>query len=419
MRNLVTKGFGRTRGFTTAEIVNLIGVTLAVFSFIFGPWLGTRSGLGVLAYVAGLLIGPDRPADIGRQLGIFILMLTLALVLIGLAVALYGDIRTKERRWSVTGILLAVAALVLLGEIFFVYDARTTGVLLTALGCMITGGGALAMNYRGLREGYPERSKALPTLEQVWAGMLVDASDSNTPLSILALSTSEPMHFEVVDLVDAQLRARDIEFPTREGLFVLLWETDPGGAVTAARHLQDILTEQAHGYSWIGVASFPEDGDQMRALLERAQQAHDVARTFSDQSMVVPFSYPERSEALHSIERVWEATLAEAKTSSTPLALLAMATSQSPKADDIGLVEEELRSQDLVFPVRDGLFVLLWKVDREKALGAASHLQEVLANQEHIQSHVGVACFPEDGDQIRALLERAENALEVARTSEA
>jgi hypothetical protein len=406
MRDYALKGSGTTKGLSRVEIVNLIGVTLAIFGFIFGPWLGSRSGLWVLADLARFLMGADRPADIGRQQGIFILLVALALILIGLAVALYADMRTSKRHRSITEFLLAAAALVLLGKLFFSYDARTAGVMLTALGCMIAGGGALAINHRGLREGYPERGKALPRLEQLWAGMVADASASNKPLSILALSTSEPMHFEVVDLVDAQLRARDIEFPTREGLFVLLWETDTGGAVTAAHHLQDILAEQGHGYSWIGVASYPEDGDQMRTLLERAQQAHDLARAFSDQSMVVPFSYPERSEALPSIERAWEATMAEARASSTPLALLAMATSQAPNAADIALVEEELRSQDLVFPVRDGLFALLWKVALEDALRVANHIQEILASHKHIQSHVGVVCFPEDGDQIDVLIER-------------
>lgn len=417
MRNLVVKDFGAAKGFTAAEIVNLIGVTLAIFGFIFGPWLGSRSGLWVLADLAMRLTGSDRPADIGRQQAIFILLVALALILIGLAVALYADIRTKKRPWSIAEILLAAAALGLLAILFFNYAARTAGVMLTALGCMITGGGALAINYGGLREGYPERGQALPRLEQMWTGMLTDARASNTPLSILYLSTPEPMRPDVVDLVDAQLRARDIEFPTQEGLFVLLWETDTDGAVTAAHHLQDILTEQAHGYSWIGVASFPEDGDQMGALLERAQQAHEMARAFSDQSMVVPFSYPRRSEALHSIEKAWEATLAEAKASSTPVAILAMATSQAPEADDVALVEEELRSQDLVFPVRDGLFMLLWKVNLENAPGVASHLQEILASHKHIQGHVGVARFPEDGNQIGELLERAETALEAARTS--
>ncbi len=94
-----------------------------------------------------------------------------------------------------------------------------------------------------------------------------------------------------------------------------------------------------------------------------------------------------------------------------------MATSQSPKAADIALVEEELRSQGQGFPVRDGLFVLLWKVDLENALGIASHIQEILASHKHIQSHIGVACFPEDGDQAGVLLDRAEKALEVARSS--
>jgi len=76
-----------------------------------------------------------------------------------------------------------------------------------------------------------------------------------------------------------------------------------------------------------------------------------------------------------------------------------------------------LRSRDMVFAVRDGLFVMLWKVDLEKAQGAARHLQEVLACQKQIQSHIGIARFPEDGHQIGVLLGRAEEALEVARTS--
>ncbi len=61
--------------------------------------------------------------------------------------------------------------------------------------------------------------------------------------------------------------------------------------------------------------------------------------------------------------------------------------------------------------------MLLWEINLENALGVAGHIREILASHKHIQSHIGVACFPEDGDQIGVLLDRAEKALEVARSS--
>ena len=417
MKDLVVKSSSTRTGLAAAEIVNLIGVILAVFGFIFGPWLGSRSGLWVLVDLATRLFGPDRPAAASRQQAIFALLVALALVLIGLALALSADLRTKKRYWSVAGILLAVGALLLLAVLFFSYDARTVGVMLTALGCMIAVGSALAVIYGGLREGFPERSKGLPKVEQMWAGVLVDARASDSPLSVLALSTSELITSEVAALVDDQLRARDIEYPMRESLFVLLWATDTEGAMAAARHVQEILTEQGHGHTWIGVASFPEDADQMGTLLERALQAHEIAREFCNQSMIVPFSYPKRSESLPALEKAWEPTLARARASHTPLAIVAMATSRAPRADDVALAEEELRTQDRVFPVREGLFILLWKASPHSAERVAFHLRETLASSKDLHSHVGMANLPEDGDQLGELLERAESALEAGRAA--
>lgn len=411
MRDFAMRGLGAT------QIVNLIGVVLAVFAFAFGPWLGTRSGLWVLTDLGRFLTSPDRPADVSRQQTIFIILVALTVILIGLAVVFLIQMRTGKRSWTAIEILLAAVALVLLGFLFFKYEAQTAGVLLTVLGCMVAGGGAIGVYYRGLPEEYPERSKALPMIEEAWAGVLAEAEAGNVPFSILELSADRPLRPEAVALIDDELRARDEVFPTQESVFVLLWETDAEEAMIVARHLQEMLADQGYDPSWIGLANFPADGDQIEMLLKRAQQAHGAARALGDRSAIVPFSYPDRGEARELIEKAWKGVLAEATADNVPLAALALATSRSLHPREVTLVDDELRSRDQIFPVRDGLFVMLWNVGLKGALAVAHHIQEILARQMQIESRVGVACFPTDGEEVGTLLERAERALEAAQNS--
>jgi hypothetical protein len=125
------------------SFANLSGVLLAVFSFCFGPWMGSRSGLWILADLRRFLFGSGRPADVSRQQAIFVLLAVLAVLLLGMAVMAYTVARRARRVWPITEAGLAVVAVLVLGSLFFGYGARTSGVVLTALGCLVAGASSI------------------------------------------------------------------------------------------------------------------------------------------------------------------------------------------------------------------------------------------------------------------------------------
>ncbi len=117
--------------------VVLIGLLLSAFSFIFGPWLGSQSGLKIMLDL-GAFLTESRPAqDAARQQSIFALLLILALLLVAQVSIFVAQVYSKEPRRQV---MLPIVSLVVLGivtSLYIGYHAHTLGVILTGAGCIL------------------------------------------------------------------------------------------------------------------------------------------------------------------------------------------------------------------------------------------------------------------------------------------
>jgi|GEM_PF-3106044 len=128
------------------QTVTFIGVLLSIFSFSFGPWLGTRSGVWILTDLSEFLSAHDAPADTSRQQTIFVLLLVLTFILLVQAgIMVYQVLRVASRRLLATGIVLPLLGLGTLGFLYFGFQAQTTGVFLTLAGLVITAAGNSAL----------------------------------------------------------------------------------------------------------------------------------------------------------------------------------------------------------------------------------------------------------------------------------
>lgn len=119
--------------------------------------------------------------------------------------------------------------------------------------------------------------------------------------------------------------------------------------------------------------------------------------------------------AVTTLAQSWAASLGEARSNNIPLAILAVITTPPVTAVDASQLQRELRGRDLIHPVKDGFFVLLWQTRPNDVPGVAAKLQRALANQAGRRSQIGSAGYPKDGDDLPTLLERSVQALELAQ----
>ena len=269
------------------ESISLIGVILSIFAFIFWPWDFTQSGFVLVFKLSKYFAFQELPLDMARKRAIFLILLGLAIILITQVVAVIGVIRAKSGKWATAEMGLSLVALILLIVLFFQFSARTEGVAITGMGEMLALGGSIALAYRRWQFfEFPERNKAIEKVHKSWLNRLVQAATSNTPVSILSIETSKFLGPSYVEMMIEELRANDAAYPLKDGIYVLLWKTEPVVAGNVARHLQNFMLENGQIQSWIGIASFPPDGDQINTLLEKANQALREARQSIEKSIL-------------------------------------------------------------------------------------------------------------------------------------
>lgn len=165
--------------------------------------------------------------------------------------------------------------------------------------------------------------------------------------------------------------------------------------------------EQAHIESWAGVASFPLHGDRMRVVLDHAEEALQAARTVDGPSVVV-YGYTTRADTMASLEKDWKSLLDIAKDGQQSVSVLAVTTSQPLRAGMADLVQRELRARDVIASVPNGFYVFLFKADEHVVARVADRVEEALTQWEGMQSWVGTASYPGDGEHIGELLRHAE-----------
>ena len=365
------------------EWINLIGIVVALGTLIVDPWAVTAPGAEGLKIV-------------------------LAVLLILEMVCIYLSIRTEGRVWLRVQFFLSLMVLGALMGALFVYRVKGEGIMLMIVVALMITESGLMMSFLTPREVQPiSRAKALEQLSSTWQMVAQQAASSDGPLSVLTIYTRKPITSDVFNLLEKELRSRDSLVMLEDGLLILLWDTMPSVASQVGNKLRNFIMEQAHIESWAGVASFPQHGDRMKLVLNHAEQALHAARTVDGPSVVV-YGYTSRADTMASLEKDWKSLLDIAKDGQQSVSVLAVTTSQPLQAGMADLVQRELRARDVIASVPNGFYVFLFKADEHVVARVADRVEEALAQWEGMQSWVGTASYPGDGEHIGELLRHAE-----------
>jgi len=120
-------------------------------------------------------------------------------------------------------------------------------------------------------------------------------------------------------------------------------------------------------------------------------------------------------QSINSATERWAVILEDAIKHVTPFGILAIFTNPQITYIELQQIQNELRGRDLLFPVQNGLFVLLWQNTPANTPLIANKLLDVLQGFTTRSVQIGSACFPEDGNNLKLLLSRAVQALEIAQ----
>jgi len=120
-------------------------------------------------------------------------------------------------------------------------------------------------------------------------------------------------------------------------------------------------------------------------------------------------------QSINSATERWAVILEDAAENNTPFGILAIYTDPQITYLELQQLQNELRGRDLLFPVQNGLFILLWQNTPVNTPIIANKLFSVLQGftTRHVQ--IGSACFPDDGNNLKVLFTRALQALEIAQ----
>jgi len=261
-----------------AEALGLIGITLALFSFIFGSWSGVLTGLDILFEVAQQYIQPGTmdgvmsiPGENPFNRIISILIVSISLSLVSQVVILPMTFRTRNIAWISTKAAVSFFTLTLLSVLLINFRARQNGIIITALGALLILISAALTLFYEKKHLLLDRGKAAIRLRIVWEERLKRAAVENTPVSILAMKTQKFWNSHHTGIITRELRVGDSVFPVKNGSYVLIWNTDAEKAANVARHLQHLLLKECQIESQIGIACYPADDDDIIALVEKAE----------------------------------------------------------------------------------------------------------------------------------------------------
>ncbi|MDX9864049.1 MAG: hypothetical protein RBT34_04510 [Anaerolineaceae bacterium] len=367
----------------TMEWINLIGIVVALGTLAVDPWAITAPGAEGLKIV-------------------------LAVFFVLEAVCILFSMRSEGRVWLRVQFFLSLMVLAALMGALFVYRVRGEGIMVMIVIALMTTESSLMMSFLMPREVQAiSRSKALEQLGSSWQMVAQQAVNSNSPLSVLSIYTMRPITSDMFNLLEKELRSRDMLMLLEDGLLVLLWNTMPAVALRVGNKLRNFIMEEAHLESWAGVASFPLHGDRMKLVLDHAEEALHAARTVDGPSVVV-YGHTTRADTLASLEKDWKSLLDIAKEGQQSVSVLAVTTSQPLRAGMADLVQQELRARDVIASVPHGFYVFLFKADEHVVARVADRVEEALSQWKDMQSWVGTASYPGDGEQIGELLRHAE-----------
>ncbi|MCD4671187.1 MAG: hypothetical protein K8R77_00855 [Anaerolineaceae bacterium] len=365
------------------ELINLVGIVVALATLGVDPWAVTAPG------AEGLKIG-------------------LALFFSLEAICVYLSMRSGRREWLRIQFSLSLLVLAALMGALFIYEVKGEGVMVMIVIGLMTTETSLMMSFLSSDEvRVLKRFDALEKLSIDWQLVAQQAATSNTPLSVLSVHTMRPITKDVFSMLEKELRSKDLLIMLDDGLFILLWDTLPAVASQVGNKMRNFIMEQAHVESWIGIASYPLHDERMKPVLEYAEEALHAARAVDGPSVVV-YGYTTRADTMASLEKDWESLLDIAKENQQSVSVLAITTSQPLRTGMADLIQREFRTKDVIASVPNGFYVFLFKADEHVVARVADRVEEALRQWGGIQSWVGTSSYPGDGESIGALLRHAE-----------
>ena len=307
--------------------------------------------------------------------------------------------------WSISAVIWAITLLSTL-VLLIHYHAVVSGVMGMAFGSTVALASEVWFVVGELIRLRSNPAQELLQVEQRWLNVLNEAKEQKLSFSILAVHATPLASYEELQILQTELRGRDLIYPVQEGMFVLLWEITPEHTPRIASKLINVLQGYSTRTVQIGFASFPSDGENLKTLLVHATQALTSAKQIGG-SLIVPFSSPASKEA-RAVLASWEGLLAESSNAQTPVVLMFFKTSQPLNLTVQSLIRKELRGRDLVTAFENGFYVFLWNATGEGSKIVCAKLQQVLASAKIANTPV-LAFYPQDGktlDELLAVLER-------------
>lgn len=347
----------------------------ALFSFFFAEWWMNESA-------AFRLVQPDTPPLM------LIGLLVIAVVLAVQAFALFMHINrpTESNTFVLLGSALVMVVMILMMAVRF--EARQVGVWMALAAQILLAGILWRLAPVFSPRLAPSREDGLQHLLTEWQRFLHQAQQEGKQFAILSVHTPRPLTYSEREMLRLHLRLHDTFLAVRDGLWVLIWDTDYHGALRAAEHLRTFLSSTLALSSRIGVGMYPADGDTLATIAMAADQA--VLQTYEEGAgPIAAATPPDVNDAALFLRRRWSPILVEALQSDVPISVLAVRTSRRLSSHEMQLIKRELRARDELFAVREGFFILLWRASREGAHFVANKVRTLLAAQ-RIDAWVGV-----------------------------
>ena len=396
--------------FLRVEAFSLIGLVICTYSLLFGAWVKRPVGPDISGFelwqsLRLTLSSPEFLPEVTVQQAVFSLLSVLIVSLIVQAMVTAILFSRPQPIWGSASVALWALSLLSTGTMFLKYDAVVSGVMLMGVGCITALGCELLVIYLGGAAPRSDHAAALPKAAKAWTAALAEARGENIPLAVLALAAEPTFTLEELPQLQRELRGRDLIFPVRNGLFILLWQTSPANAPQIAAKLQNVLQAQSGRQAKIGMACFPADGNNLEELLSCAVQALQSARQAGGPA-IVSHSDPGLNQALTSLAS-WEGLLAEAGAAQIPAIVLSFNAGRMLNARELSLIQQELRGNDRVSVFEKGCYVLLWKTSAEGGKVVQAKIQQILLAA-GVECQSALAAFPADGSQLTALLERLQ-----------
>ncbi len=129
----------------------------------------------------------------------------------------------------------------------------------------------------------------------------------------------------------------------------------------------------------------------------------------------VPFQQRDHAREMSKVEKRWSNTFDEAREQEQSFSILAVHASPPISPEEYQTLQTELRGRDLIYPVQNGMFVLLWQITAENTSLIAGKILNILEGNSTREVQIGSASFPTDGDDFLSLLAHAAQALQSAQ----